>query len=158
MPEEADELNEYLRGGSALSREYQREPVPPTPHTLDKLVLDSARAQALRPEQMKPRPHKSQSLAPLAFAASVLLSVALVFAIVFGPQAARRADETPRVVPVRIYQTERPRAALSPRERNPMVWLEDISALRRAGRDSEADIEMRRFRSVYPNYSIPLSE
>jgi hypothetical protein len=38
------------------------------------------------------------------------------------------------------------------------VWLGDIAALRRAGRDREADIEMRRFRSAYPDYLIPVSE
>jgi hypothetical protein len=158
MPEETDEFNEYLRGESALSRQYQREPAPPPPQALDRLILDAACSEAPCKEQVKPQPTKSQSLAPLAFAASVLLSVALVSAIVFGPQTATRTDETPHVVPVRVYKTERPQAAVSPRERNPTAWLEDISALRHAGRDSEADSEMRRFRSVYPNFIIPSNE
>ena len=103
-------------------------------------------------------PFKSQSLAPFAFAASVLLSLALVLAIVFGPQV-KKPDDKPQVVRVRIFQSEPPRAApASPRERNPALWLEDISALRRAGRRSEADAEMRRFRSAYPGYIIPISE
>lgn len=145
MPDKPDELDEYLRGDSALSRQYRRESAPAPPHALDRLVLNT--------------PLKSQSLAPLAFAASVLLSVALVLAIVFGPQAVRRADDKPHVVQVRVYSTDPPRVAgLSPRERNPAAWLEDISALRRAGRDSEADVEMRRFRSTYPNYNLPISE
>jgi hypothetical protein len=147
MPEKRlpDELDEYLRGDSAVSRQYRRESAPAPPHALDRLVLKLA--------------SRSQSLAPLAFAASVLLSVALVLAIVFGPQAARRSDDKPRVLKVSVYKTEPPRAAqVSPRERNPAVWLEDISALRRAGRDREADIEMRRFRSAYPDYLIPVSE
>jgi hypothetical protein len=46
----------------------------------------------------------------------------------------------------------------SARERNPVLWLADISALRRAGRGNEADAELRRFRSAYPDYIIPISE
>ncbi|HEY0802640.1 MAG TPA: hypothetical protein VGD54_17520 [Steroidobacteraceae bacterium] len=156
MPDQPnlDELGEYLRGESALSRRYQREPVPVPPHALDRLVLESA----LQPPRKSKAPLKSQSLAPLAFAASVLLSVALVLAIVFGPQA-KRTDDKPLVMQVRMYKSEPPRAALaSARERNPAAWLADISALRRAGRDSEADAEMRRFRSAYPGYIIPTSE
>jgi hypothetical protein len=153
MPEKRmpDELEEYLAGESALSRQYRRESAPMPPHALDRLVLNAA---------AKPKtPLQAQGLAPLAFAASVLLSVALVLALVFGPQAAKKADDGPRVLKVSVYKTDPPRAApASPRERNPAVWLEDIAALRRAGRDREADIEMRRFRSAYPSYLIPVSE
>jgi hypothetical protein len=152
MPDEADELMEYLRGGNALSRQYRREAAPEPPQALDQLVLESVHPRA------KSQQPKSQSLAPLAFAASVFLSVALVLAMVFGPQAAKRADDKPRVIQVRAYKTEPPRAPLTSRERNPAAWLEDIAALRRAGRDSEADIEMRRFRSAYPSYLISSSE
>jgi len=149
-----DELDEYLRGASALSHQYQRESAPLPPHALDRWVQNAARLQPLK------APRRSQSLAPLAFAASVLLSVALVLAMVFGPPAAKkRADDKPQVLQVRMYRTVPPRAAVtSPRERNPAAWLEDISALRHAGRNSEADIEMRRFRSAYPDYLIPNSE
>jgi hypothetical protein len=38
------------------------------------------------------------------------------------------------------------------RARAPSVWLADIAALRRAGRNREADAELRRFRSTYPDY------
>jgi len=146
MPDKrmTDELEEYLAGESALSRQYRRESAPMPPHALDRLILKAAVAQGL---------------APLAFAASVLLSVALVLALVFGPQAAKKADDEPRVLKVSVYKTDPPRAApASPRERNPAAWLGDIAALRRAGRDREADIEMRRFRSAYPSYLIPVSE
>jgi negative regulator of sigma E activity len=149
-----DELEEYLAGESALSRQYRRESAPMPPHALDRLVLDAA-SKSAKPKTLL----QAQGLAPLAFAASVLLSVALVLALVFGPQAAKKADDKPRVLKVSVYKADPPRAALaSTRERNPAVWLEDIAALRRAGRDREADIEMRRFRSAYPNYLIPVSE
>jgi hypothetical protein len=151
MPD-PDELDEYLRGTSAVSRQYQREPAPLPPHALERQVLDAARLQTRKPRM-------SQSLAPLAFAASVFLSVALVLAMVFGPQTAKKPDDKPRVMQVRVYKADPPRAAaLSPRERNPAAWLEDIAALRRAGRTGEADIEMRRFRSAYPDYTIVSSE
>jgi hypothetical protein len=149
-----DELDEYLRGASPLSRQYQRESAPVPPHALERLVLDAA-----RPQQVESKPSlKSQSLAPLAFAASVLLSVALVLAIVVGP-AVRRTDDKPYMVQVRAYKADQPSlAVVSPRKRNPAAWLADISALRRAGRNGEAELEMRRFRSAYPDYIIPIRE
>ena len=58
-----------------------------------------------------------------------------------------------------MFKSEPPRATpASPRESNPALWIEDINALRRAGRRNEADAEMRRFRSAYPDYIIPISE
>jgi hypothetical protein len=154
MPDEPkpDELDDYLRGGSDLSYQYKRDSSPVPPHELDRLVLNAAGSSKSR------TPFKPQSLAPLAFAASVFLSLALVLAMVFGPQV-KRPDDKPHVVRVRIFKSEPPRATpASVRERNPVLWLEDINALRRAGRSNEADVEMRRFRSAYPDYIIPISE
>ena len=145
----SDELDEYLRGYSALSRQYQRESAPLPPPALDRQVLRCARATSAR----------SQNLAPLAFAACVFLSVALVLAMVLRPPALKNADDTPHVMQVRVYKSESPRAPLaSPREREPAKWLADIAALRRAGRDAEADAEMRRFRSAYPDYMVAVDE
>ena len=148
-----DDLDEYLRGDSALSRQYRRESAPTPPHALDRRVLEFSRGTNA----------KSPCLAPLAFAASVLLSVALVLAIVFGPQTAKRVDDAPRLVRVAAHADVSPNAPLrrrlelyssDPRHaRAPSVWLADIAALRRAGRNSEADAELRRFRSTYPDYS-----
>jgi hypothetical protein len=155
-----DELDDYLSGGSPLSRQYKREFAPVPPHALDRRVLSAARP---------PQP-KSQTLAPLAFAASVFLSVALVLAIILGGQSVKKSDEMPRVVRVRSTHAGLPagvRAAApadaraiaaapliaDARERTPEAWLADIAALRRAGRNSEADAEMRLFRRIYPNYS-----
>jgi hypothetical protein len=154
MPDQPnpDELDDYLQGGSDVSSQYHREASPAPPHALDRLVLGAA--GSLNPRS----PIKSQKLAPLAFAASVLLSLALVLAIVLAPQA-KRQDSQPQVLRVRMFKSEPPRAALaSPRERNPALWLADINALRRAGRNAEADVEMRRFHSAYPDYIIPINE
>ena len=144
-----DDLDEYLRGDSALSRQYRRESAPTPPHALDRRVLGLSRGAHGTARRMTP------SLAPLAFAASVLLSVALVLAIVFGPQTAKRVDDAPRLVRVAARADVSPQLYSSdPRHaRAPSVWLADIAALRRAGRNSEADAELRRFRSTYPDYS-----
>jgi len=71
MPDQPnpDELDDYLRGGSDVSCQYRREPSPAPPHALDRLVLEAAGSLKFKP------PVKSQSLAPLAFAASVLKSL-----------------------------------------------------------------------------------
>jgi hypothetical protein len=142
-----DELDEYLRGDSALSCQYRREPAPTPPPALDALVLALSRPAGASGAGAA-RPRRDPCLAPLAFAASVLLSVALVLAIVFGPQGRKRADDAPRVVRVAAHSD------LSHLARSPRAWLADIEALRRAGHIREADEELRRFRSAYPGYSI----
>ena len=53
-----DELNEYLSGDSALSRQYRGEVTPQPPHALDRAILRAARGTTV----------KSPCLAPLAFA------------------------------------------------------------------------------------------
>jgi hypothetical protein len=157
-----DELDEYLRGDSALSRQYRKESAPTPPHALDRRVLGLSRPR--EPDAHGTAQRLTPCLAPLAFAASVLLSVALVLAIVFGPQTGKRVDDTPRLVRVAAHADASTNPPLDRRlqlyssdpklARAPSAWLADIAALRRAGRDSEADAELRRFRSAYPGYSI----
>jgi hypothetical protein len=165
-----DDLEEYLRGDSALSRQYRRESAPAPPHALDRRVLKWSRAPLGSHEALGSRERHADSrtpraaapyLAPLAFAASVLLSVALVLAIAFGPQTVKRVDDAPRLVhavaradapPMRLYSSD-PQLA-----RTPSAWLGDIAALRRAGRNREADAEFRRFRSAYPDYAAAAPE
>ena len=154
--DQPDDLDEYLRGDTALSRRYRRESAPAPPPVLDRRVLRLSR-QALRTAQ-RPTP----CLQPLAFAACVLLSVALVLAMVFGPAAKRMDDNTPRLVRVAARAEVPPNGSLGrkvtlygsdlPHARPAKVWLADIAALRRAGRYGEADAEYRRFRSTYPDY------
>jgi hypothetical protein len=184
-----DELDEYLRGGSALSRQYRRLPAHEPPRALDVQILSRARVVPASPRAAR---SKSMCLAPMAFAASVLLSVALVLAIAFGPQSVKvkSVDEAPRVyravahggehataqaarppkavraalheiVPrfnqdPRLYSSDPPRLRTTTptveAARNPVAWLADIAALRRAGRGAEADTEFQRFRAAYPNY------
>jgi hypothetical protein len=148
-----DDLNEYLRGDSALSRQYRKESSPVPPPALDRRVLALSSPRGTH--------GKSPCLAPLALAASVLLSMALVLAIVFGPQKTKR-DDAPRLIRVAAHADLSPApvdhrlrlySSDPPRTRTPSKWLADIAALRRAGRFSEADAEFRRFRDTYPAYS-----
>jgi hypothetical protein len=153
-----DELDDYLRGDSALSRQYRREGAPVPPHALDRRVLTMSRGDS------RGASGRSPYLAPLAFAASVLLSVALVLAMVFGPQSAKKRDDAPRVVRAAVHADLASNAPLNrklhlyssdpPRARAPAIWLADIATLRRTGRNSEADAELRRFRSAYPDYAV----
>lgn len=39
--------------------------------------------------------------------------------------------------------------------RSPVVWLEEIRALRRAGKTEEAERQLREFRLAYPDYLLP---
>jgi hypothetical protein len=151
--DQSDDLDDYLRRNSALSRQYRRESAPTPPHALDRRVLEMSR-----------RAHgKTPCLAPLALAASVLLSVALVLAFVVGGRTISRDDGAPHLV----RAADRSDASTSPflarqphlyssdpeRARTPPVWLADIAALRRAGRNREAEAELRRFRSAYPGHA-----
>jgi hypothetical protein len=91
------------------------------------------------------------------------LSVALVLAIVFGPQNLKRDDDAPRLVRVAARADASPNSALKRtpqlyssdplRARTRSAWLADIAALRRAGRSREADAELLLFRRAYPDYS-----
>jgi hypothetical protein len=156
-----DDLDEFVRGDSALSRQYRRESAPTPPHALDRRVLGLLRAREADAHGTAQR--LTSSLAPLAFAASALLSVAMVLAIVFGPQTTRRVDDAPRLVRVAAHADAATHPSLDRRlrlyssdpklARAPSAWLADIAALRRAGRNSEADAEWRRFRNTYPDYS-----
>ncbi len=131
------------------------------PPGLERRVLQAAAAQAAA--QAAAPDAKPPYLAPLAFAASVLLSVAVVLAIVFGPQPAKHRNDAPRLVRTAANAGLAPNVPLGrtpelyssdpPRVRAAAQWLADIEALRRAGRNSEADAELRGFRRAYPDHA-----
>jgi hypothetical protein len=173
-----DDLDDYLRGDSRLSRAYKQLPAPPFPRALDGKVLERARAAR----------RKSQRLAPLALAASVLLSVAIVLAIIFGPRTVKHVNEPARILaaaarggeraggqraaarepmpPIlgrtqQLYTSDPPRSPaglpsvlMTSALQDPAAWLAQIAALRRAGRADEADVQYRRFLSAYPSYAV----
>jgi hypothetical protein len=75
LPDE-QQLDEYLRGGSAVSQQYRQLPSADVPAEVDRLVLRQAQ------EAVKARPAKSRTWArwtgPLALAASAVLVVSIV--------------------------------------------------------------------------------
>ena len=161
-----DDLQKFRLDSASVSRAYHRLPAPAPPRTLDVRVLHAARtAQAAACTAAERTPVRSQYLAPLALAASVLLSVAVVLAMVFGPQAIRRGEESPRMLPAaaraarhdappgiiqnrQLYTSDPP----APRE-TPSAWLARIAALRKAGSEAEADVQYRRFLEAYPAFA-----
>jgi hypothetical protein len=46
-------------------------------------------------------------------------------------------------------------AVVSPHPADPKVWLQQIAALRAAGKADQADAEMRRFKAAFPSYAAP---
>jgi hypothetical protein len=54
-------------------------------------------------------------------------------------------------------QAQRSETTVSPRdfERSAPAWLEHIVRLRDAGRHTEADAELKRFRERYPQVAVP---
>jgi len=46
-------------------------------------------------------------------------------------------------------------AMVAPHPADPKVWLQQIAALRAAGKSDQADAEMRRFKAAFPDYRAP---
>ncbi|MDE2295143.1 MAG: hypothetical protein KGL36_06745 [Gammaproteobacteria bacterium] len=82
------ELERYLCGDDELSAAYRRLPQPTPPRILDRRVLDRARGATRR------RPWREG----LAYAAGVLLALAVLFAFEIQPRGPRVADDAPHFV------------------------------------------------------------
>jgi hypothetical protein len=48
--------------------------------------------------------------------------------------------------------------AVAPHPADPKVWLQQIAALRAAGKAEQADAEMRHFKAVFPNYDASAAQ
>lgn len=78
-------------------------------------------------------------------------------------KAVLMAKETGVAVPRYTQAPEQERAAAlarraavaAPHPADPKVWLQQIDALRAAGKIEQADAEMRRFKAAFPNYGAP---
>jgi len=82
------ELEQYLKGGSALSRRYRDASGERSPPDLDEAILARARAELRR------KPNLNRYLAPVALAASVVLGVNLAWNV---HQAAPAPGAGPRL-------------------------------------------------------------
>lgn len=173
-----EDLEQFLRGDSELSRAYRRASAPLPRASLDRRILDRARATLARSGM--------PGSGSWAYAASVALAFAVIFAVAYAPRGIDRADDAPHFVRTAthgsnasglnfMYPTIKGRSARPPlyssdppaaRARSgadsgwadPHRWLARIAALREAGRDAEADEEYRRFRAAYPAYDFTRRE
>jgi RNA polymerase sigma-70 factor, ECF subfamily len=113
----------------------------------------------------------------LRYAACALLAFAVLLSIGSEPRMRHAGDEAPRFVRTgyptidetahapglarravggagTLYSSDPPpRTQASRTPAGPRAWLDEIGALRKAGRDTQADAEYRRFLSTYPNYA-----
>ncbi len=85
---EQGDLARYLRGEDGLSAAYRRLPRVAPPRVVDRQVLERARVAALR------RPGRDA----LAYAASALLALAVLFAFEIHPGGRRTAQDAPHFV------------------------------------------------------------
>ena len=85
---EPGELERYLRGDDELSAAYRRLPQAAPPRIADRRVLERARVAA------RHRPRREA----LAYAASALLALAVLFAFEIHPGDRRSVDDAPHFV------------------------------------------------------------
>jgi type IV secretory pathway VirB10-like protein len=116
------ELEQYLKGDSAISKRYRAASGETAPPELDEAILALARAEAKR----KP-PSLNRVMAPLALAASLVIAVNLAWNV-------REAEPVP-VVPL-----EQPAAAPVPATSPPPPALARAEPERRAPAAPEADL------------------
>jgi hypothetical protein len=73
-----------------------------------------------------------------------------------SPMAAAPQPTNPSPMAAAPQPTNAPAmAAASQHQADPKVWLQQIDALRAAGKPEQADAEMRRFKAAFPHYAVP---
>ena len=80
-----DELEEFRRGDSEVSRAYRRASAPQPRAVIDRRVLARARAAHAR----------AAGTGTWAYAASIALALAVMFAVAYAPRRVARTDEAP---------------------------------------------------------------
>lgn len=122
---------------------YAPEPPAAAPEALP------SRSPSPRAERPQPAPPVQKSEAP-ALAAAPATGDAVASA---EARSERRAEGGERVG-VRAARESAPTASAA-NEPEPAQWVERIVALRAAGRDDEADRELKRFRERHPQFKLP---
>jgi hypothetical protein len=168
------ELDQYLRGDSEVSAAYRDlESAPPPGQDVDARVLRMSRQAAANSAPLTGArtvlARRPTWFAPFALAATVVLSVALVLAVILEPAKQRRVDDSAHWVYAAAHKSDRlplrteapatpgPRAE-SNAPRDAQSWLTRIRELRHEGRFLEADAEFRRFRAAFPDTVIPAED
>jgi len=111
MQRREDDLDDYLRGNTDVSRAYRQLSNPKVPPGIDQKIAaharealsdDGGRTPSAAPRMRdlnKPVVRKPSWFAPFSLAASVLLSAAVLLAIAFDPHARIHKDDKLRILP-----------------------------------------------------------
>jgi hypothetical protein len=132
-------------------------PAPPPAPAAMAAPPDTARRAAAPPVQMAPPPPPPQTMAAPSFAAParpMAPAQPAGSADAKVAAAAAAADVAPPSAPL----AARAKVAGSVRpldESNPDAWARRIGDLRRAGRQLDADLELKRLRARYPDFKVP---
>ena len=73
-----------------------------------------------------------------------------------GTRTAGQAVATPEMAAgARVARQAAAKSVAAAHPADPKVWLQQINALRAAGKKDQAEAEMRRFKAAFPDYAIP---
>lgn len=179
MNDERDTADPRAAAEAAVARAYRTLSAEETPAHLDRAVLARARG-ALRPAYARSRAWSR----PVAWAATVVLSVVLVFETTrtpapgddpprvsepaasadFAPRTEDPLEQADRIAGARSNENREPAAladssdtAGCPDEatRDPSAWLECIEALEEAGLDAAAAEQRQLRREAFPDATPP---
>ena len=163
-----DELEQYLGRRSQLSREYQALGGDEPPAAVDARVLAEARKAVASQTGWRRRP-TLRWLAPVALAATVVLSFSLLFRVGEVPVPARDtavgsapAPPVPPAGPARLAKEEPPALAVAPPPAAPPVaaftaesGAPAIVAAERARQESLQDTDLAAVRRALPAEAAP---
>lgn len=144
-------LSDYLAGKSGLSGLYQQIPADNPNATTDELILAAARGKGRTEQKVLPLRHLRWTI-PVAIAAMLIISVSVLWwqyaeppQLIDSKQSAAPPHET--TLPQEIDSKLHENAAAE-------QWLEKILKLHLAGHHEQASEEYKKFRQLYPAYSI----
>jgi len=113
-------------------------PAPPAPARAFRSAEPAAPAAQAFPAESRAKASESRTMRESNVAGDAALSGA-------GAAAPAAPAAAGRIAPLRQQAIQR----------SPEAWLEEISRLRREGRDKEAAEQLAEFRKVYPAYAVP---
>jgi len=166
-PERDEEFEAYLRRRSGLLNRLGSAQKLEPPDDLDDIVLQRAR-QAIQAPRRLPLYKAPRWALAVGLVAIILLSLSLVLNVSLNRSAqlgsrspaataARQAkvpDGAPTAGGAPTPGEAPPPAGEPPAPADPQAWLKQIQALRAAGKDAQADAQLRRFRAAFPGYPL----
>jgi hypothetical protein len=149
-PSEAPFATNSAAGKAAQLAERSREPTQApgeAPSTADRVASLAARADAGIAGAQAPASPPSAAAAPSPSGGATSAS----------PPSAAPTETLPRDRVADAQDRDQPalakrQAAAAPHPQDPKIWLQQIDALRAAGKTAQAEAEMQRFRATFPAY------